>query len=817
MIGYRRSAWLLTTAFTGLCMAAMAAPANAQDQSQQTFQFDIPAESLGQALTDFSSVSSKQILMSEDAVKGRTTKGIHGRYTASQALDALLAGTGLEAEVNASGVLMVQSKNAEAASNEGAAKSKNDAIGVEDVVVTATRRPEEVRSIAGSVTAFSGNQLDALGAQGFADYLTRTPGVVFNYAVPGDSTVVIRGVSTSTYPEQGQGTTGLFINDVPLTDPFHSVAIPDIDTFDVDNVAILRGPQGTLFGSASMGGAVNYQAAKPNLEDFQTHLQAMLNVPIITDELAVRGVFIYRQDPGFIDNIGTGRKNSNRTVFRGGRFEATWAPTSSTTLNYLFLQQSEATSDLDYAEPGFAGKFAKNTVMPEPFNFGVTINSLRLDQVFDAGTLTLMASDHRKSQREVGDFTLFYNFIDPAVSPYKSLQIGNSHGDTYEARFASPTGGTFEYLVGAFHDRTHEFFDARIFTPGANTADLSAGIDGTFGPGTAAAILQPGNTLENDTAPFTGSESAVYGEASYRPVQDLKLTFGGRYYHTTTDSTSNLDGLSPYLDTGSAISAFTGGESDSGFLPKGSVTWTPNGDVMLYGLVSTGFRYGGANINSSPAAVHVPPSYGPDSLTNYEIGTRTNWFDRTLQLDATAFYIDWSNIQLQEYAGPGDLFGVNAGKARNDGVEFTGTWEVTDDLTLQSNLTYLSATLAQTFNPGGGQPVDPKGATLPGASKWQIGSTLSYRWRDAPFTPTFVLSERFISRSPGYFGNGTSQGNYTLVDGRVSFEVADSTLVTAFVNNIGNARGDTNAFIDPPLEQTLLQPRTFGITVDFQH
>jgi outer membrane receptor protein involved in Fe transport len=144
---------------------------------------------------------------------------------------------------------------------------------LEEIVVTATKRPERVRDISGSVSAYDQAALESLGAESFSDYLTRTPGVVFNAGVPGNSPATIRGVATTTGIAQAQGTTGYFINDVPMTDPFYSAGIPDIDTFDVDNVAVLRGPQGTLFGSASMGGAVNYQAARPDLANFDAHFR----------------------------------------------------------------------------------------------------------------------------------------------------------------------------------------------------------------------------------------------------------------------------------------------------------------------------------------------------------------------------------------------------------------------------------------------------------------------------------------------------------------------------------------------------------------
>lgn len=842
-----------------ICLAGVATSNADPASAAQKRTVNVPAEALAPALRAYAAETGLHLIYISEDLRDRRSDGARGRLTAAQALNRILRGTGLtyhfldadtisivplaqrgdSAAVDpaqshgAAGAKPARRANAKGASKGGETPLRGTAIELQPVLVTATRRPEDARSIAGSVTAFTGDELDALGAQGFSDYLMRAPGVAFNYSIPGDSTIVIRGVSTTTFPEQGEGTTAYFIDDVPLTDPFHSVAIPDIDTFDVDNVTIMRGPQGTLFGSASMGGAVDYEAAKPNLHEYQAHIQGtmeavdaggqggsgklMLNAPIVPGVLAVRGVFVYRSDPGFIDNVGTHQDNVNQTLNRGGRFEATWTPSDSSTVNYLFLKQSEDTRDLGYSEPGYAGLFAKNTVVPEPFKFGITINSLRLDQSLSAGTLTLMASYHQKTQLETGDFTSSFSFLVPGASAIVYRQTAQANGTTLEARFASPAGRKLEYVVGAFHDLTHENFNAVIGTQGLAATAVANEIDGVLGPGSGEAIVESNDLIENDLAPFSGSESAVYGQASYRPVREWKLTFGGRYYYTTTRSESLLQGLSPYLDTGgvAATQAYSGGESDTGFLPKGSITWTPNSEVMLYGLVSTGFRYGGANINSSPTTVKVPHDYKPDSLTNYELGTRTNWLENRLHLDATLFYIDWNNIQLQEYAGPGDLFGVNAGKAHNYGVEFTGAWQIDRNLSVRANLTRLTAKLATAFNPGGGLPIDPQGATLPGAAEWQAASTLMYRAAWLPLRPSLVLSQRYISSSPGLFGSDTEQGNYDLVDARVSVSIRN-LLVTAFVENIGNTRGVTNAVINPPLELTLVTPRTVGITLDYE-
>jgi iron complex outermembrane recepter protein len=804
-------------------LIALAAVASAQERT-----FNVPSESAALGIPEFARQAGIQIIAPVGQLHGVNTAAVQGKYDVRRALDVLLAGTGLEVASDKGDIIALQ--------KAATADPQSDALS--EIIVTATKRPEELRKIAGSVSALTGEDLAAVGAEGFADYLARTPGVVFNAAVPGDSPIVIRGVSTTTNFDQGEGTTAYFINDVPLTDPFFSVAIADVDTFDVDNVTVLRGPQGTLFGSASLGGAVNYQATKPNLSQYQFHLQStfegiedggiggsgkvMLNLPLISDVFAIRGVFIYRQDPGYIDNLGTGQHDSNDTLFRGGRLQATWAPTPSTTVSYLFLDQTEDTPDLGYAEPGYAGNLAKNTVIPEVNDYSVLVHNLRLDQDLGFATLTAMASYHEDQQSTVTDLTTTLDL--PGISPVAYPQQGTGKGTSFEARLASATGGPFEYLVGLFRNDTREPFNIIFDAPGAPPGALAASLNALIGPGAGAAIVQPGNILEHDNIGARGQENALFGEASYHVTPQWKLTFGGRLYNTTIDDYSQIHGFFPYLDTGGAqtIVAVNGRERDTGFLPKGSVTWTPDDALMVYGLVSTGFRYGGPNINASATGVQAPPTYKPDSLTNYELGTRTNWLERRLELDATAFYIDWSNIQLRQYAGPGDLFGVNAGKARNYGLEGTGAWRITPDLTLRSSVTYLDAKLIQAFNPGGGLPVDPAGATLPGASRWQVASSLAYQWRSAPLEPTFNLSQRYISTAPGSFGGlGLPQGGYVLVDGRATF-TARNFQVTGFVKNIGNSHGITNANLtgNPPpaaqIQEYLVQPRTFGITLDYK-
>jgi outer membrane receptor protein involved in Fe transport len=715
-----------------------------------------------------------------------------------------------------------------------------------EIIVTATKRSEAVREISGSITAFTGSYLQQLGAQDMADYLTGAPGVIFNGSTPGDSAVTIRGISTTTGTDQGQGTTGYFIDEIPLTDPFFAVAVPDIDTFDVDNVSVLRGPQGTLFGSASLGGAINYQTRKPDLTAWDVNLQAtgaalsegsgfdtsgkmMLNAPLINGTLAVRAVFIYREDAGFIDNVGVGVKDSNRTLNKGGRVQVLWSPTEGTSLKYMFLDQITSNRDNNADMPDLVGPYNRSTVVLEQSQFESLIHHLRLDQDLGFATLTASAAYHEKTATGTSDLT-------PALAPLVTGAIqaisggavtfvpsqvtspapGSSRGTTFEVRVASAADphSRFDYLVGVMRDETSMKEYQYVLVPG-----ISPVIDAIFGPGSSSQ-LTPSDSIVNSYIPAKGTETAAFGEATYHINSQWKATLGGRAFRTEIENQSIASGLYVLLNTGApTLNQTASPQKQSGFSPKASVTWTPTADLMTYGLVSKGFRYGGPNI--IPPQPGVPADFKSDSLWNYELGVRSDFLDHRLDLDGTLFYIDWSDIQLRQQTDAGLNYAVNAGKARSMGVEFSGAWLITRDLKFSTSATYLDAELTQPFNATpfeGGVTAVPAGTPLPGASKWSLANTLTYTWSNVPLQPNFLISHRFVSSATsGTIGQNLEQGNYHLFDFRAAVPIHNFK-ITAFVSNIANKRGVTTAqeLSANLLEDFLVRPRTIGITLDYR-
>jgi len=682
-----------------------------------------------------------------------------------------------------------------------AATSVEDHGLLEEIVVTATKRPERVRDISGSVSAFDQAGLEALGAQSYADYLTRTPGVVFNASVPGNSPAIIRGVATTTGIAQAQGTTGYFIDEVPLTDPFYSAGIADIDVFDVDNVTVLRGPQGTLFGSASMGGAINYQAARPDLAQFGAHFRggwdrnaaqedgygvhAMFNAPIAPGVFAIRAVYGRRQVGGYVDNVGTGERNSNQTTIQGGRFLATFTPVSGTTVNYLFLTQTDSTVDQGATQPA-AGPYAKSTVLPEPFDYRTTLHNVRLDQELGFSTLTATATYHEKVFSTQQD----YSALVPPFAPVSFLEPGSSRGETFEARLVSPAAQRFEYLIGAFSDSTSEHILDQLVAA-------------------AALPLFGTSTLLDAPVRIEGRESALFGEGTWHFNSQLKFTLGGRLFQTRLATTTSTSG--PFVGPASTTE---GRSRQTGFSPKASVTWQPGGETLVYALASRGFRFGGPNI-ARDANFSIPSQFNSDSLWNYELGARTTFLDRRLQLDGTLYWIDWRDIQVTQTSPGGFIYTANAGRARNRGFETTAQYLVVNGFSLQAAVTYLDGVLRRDFGTSAG--LLPAGTRLPGASRWQVSESMVYSPAASTLSPTFTVSHRYLSRTPGeLMPVPQQQGGYSVVDLRagVALRRVECSL---YVNNVGNTRGVSEAVsgVHGPV-QFIIQPRTIGISLDYR-
>ncbi|MFT4075138.1 MAG: TonB-dependent receptor [Asticcacaulis sp.] len=704
------------------------------------------------------------------------------------------------------------------------------------VIVTVTKRSEKVRSVSASVSAVTGKQLEDIGADSYADYIQRVPGAVFNNYMPGVSHVTLRGIATTSGNAQGQGTTGYYINDIPLTEPGWTIVVPDIDTFDVNRVEVLRGPQGTLFGAASMGGAVNYvsnvastkgfdykiegDVSSTKNADVSTGMKIMLNVPLIEDKLAFRVVGYASDEKGYLDNIGAGVDGSNEVKTTGGRLSFVYTPSADTKLTWLSLYQQTDAADSSYMIPSL-GDLKRTSAQLEPVKTDVELHSLRVDHDFGWATFTGLASYGTKSQEWTIDYTpyeIYYNAdLDlNLTSPLYIKDGGSSKNTTFEARLASPKGDKWEWLIGAMYYKSDKDLTEVI---GAEGAAAAFNQSSWANDSNAGSVIAPdGEVFNGYYTTVKGTEQAVFGELSYNFTSKWKLTFGGRLFQTEVYSGTLQDGFSTY-NTTTHIDTPVFSEStskDSGFSPKVALTWKPSEDLMVYGLVSKGFRFGSPNVPGL-SAYDIPSGSTSDELINYEVGMRSNWLGNKLLLDATLFYVDWTDIQLRLQTPDYFNYSANGGAAKSQGVEFAATWRATDRLDLSTSITYTDAELTEDMYIlyyGTAKA----GTALPGSSKWSVANSLAYRF-SGPLNPVFTLTHSYLSRglsdlSSAAIGSPNYQGDYNLFNARLKIDIGDGTSLSFYADNIADERGVTRQVSEVNgTGQGIIKPRTLGMRV----
>lgn len=708
------------------------------------------------------------------------------------------------------------------------------------IIVTAGKRDEDIRQVALSISAVTGDQLKAMNANSLSDYITRLPGVVFNDYQPGISEVVIRGVAATTYHEQGQTTVGYYLNEVPIVEPGFPIGIPDVDTFDLQRVEVLRGPQGTLFGSSTLGGLVNYVAnvadaskidaaasgligtTKNASGELNYAAKAMINVPLVQDQLALRLVAMQRSDAGYLDNPGIGVNGSNDFRSRGLRGSIVAHLGETTKVTFLSSYQDSKLDDQTYLD--LKNPYIRDLPRAETQKTDFWMSSLRLDQeIGDIANLTVLGSITKKNNTTV--FSYPYAYVTGVTTgDGAAYSVGDADAliKTVEARLASAGEGPFKWLVGVSYMQAKKNSYDQIFQSGAGAfidanPDLFGGYSGTQ--------LTPGDRLYGYYTTSTNEDFGVFGELSFKPVEQFEITVGGRYFDTTAKA--------DVLNQAGALGGYPGGytptdssgsvnQKEDGFTPKVTLAYRPSKNLMAYATYSEGFRVGGINPNAG-LLPSIPQAYESDKVKNYEAGIKAQTPDGRFAIDLTGFQIDWDNIQARLFGPAPSYFSyvVNAGGARIKGVEFSGTVNVNRMVRFSSNVTWQDAKIT-TFLP---YPFDaaglggyPKGTTLPGSSKWSISNNLTLTFADVSGAPTFDIAHRYLSSAPTSFDDVSRRGDFNVFDLRASVGLGEKVRLMAFANNVFDKYGVLNApFANDAFvpQGSIIRPRTIGLRFDW--
>jgi outer membrane receptor protein involved in Fe transport len=692
-----------------------------------------------------------------------------------------------------------------AAQQSAASKAEEDAT--QTVVISANKRLEKQREVAGTVSVLQGSDLERRGARDQEDFLKLTPGVQLNRGDPNNSGITIRGLSSQASPESGgaqQNASGSYLEDVPLASPIGKGLVADILPFDLDRIEVLRGPQGALFGSGSLGGAVRYLLAKPDLRAFGATVQVgassvsqgktaaslygMVNAPI-GDKAALRVVAFDRTAPGYIDNKGTNTKDANEVRQTGGRVLATFKPLRELTATFVASTQKTRQDDFSYVF-GDPKKLEHDNPSLGRGTSQFDFSSLTVDYDLGGAILTSVTGYWKTKANGNGDDTRLFATLGLPLPLVARFSASSSDAKSQELRISSKPGGAFSWVAGVFYQ-----------TNKGSSAAKQSDATGAFG---VVDLVDLKTTSE-------GTEKAVFFDGEYSLGGGWSAGLGGRFYKTST----------AFQQTGSVFGAPSNGPvlagGDRGNTPKVSVKYR-FGDNMWYALASKGYRYGG--VNEGPPLT----PFKSDSLWNYETGVRLSPAPG-VQLDLTAFMLEWTNAQFTYFEQRGQLgfSGIgNVGKARSSGLEAALRWRINTSFDVAASLAHIDAkTTKDVLTPVGlRQEKIASGARLPGTAKLQTALQGNYRFAGPlgsagrlNITHTHV-GERVIDLTAFYKAPA-----YDTVDLGVNFNKGPWT-VAAGVGNVADKRGIMNIQGTPDGNQAFQQyylqrPRTVDVSMRY--
>lgn len=698
---------------------------------------------------------------------------------------------------------------------------------LDEVIVTATKRPERAADVPLSIHAISHREIERSRAQSFRDYLSAVPGVAFADVGLADAKINIRGISTDVFSEV-RPLTGVYLDETPIADPgthfiVQSPANPKL--VDVSHVEILRGPQGTLYGAGAMGGAIRIVTNPPDPSQDTAEVggsfldtshggagleaDGMLNVGFSPDT-ALRLVSYVHQFDGFIDNVGTGRDNVNDDAIKGWRLAGRYTP-GAADVTATVSRQTRESHGLNISNVSLP-RYQQSTRIDESHEDEWTLYNMVARYDFERAQLTSSTSYLERGWQVTSDtsgYLAFFGVDTGTVDGTHTQELGEF---VQELRIASRSRGAFEWLAGVFYSTRDQIWEHRFPAPGFDAAT----------GGIAAAANAPDH-LGVGRADFEHEQVAAFGELTYRPASRWQMTLGGRGYRIR--ETSDVDAL------GLLAGGFTRATRDSdetGFSPKLSVSYQPGEQTLLYATASQGFRPGGPNFTPVPqplcgsdlAAIGLssaPDVYRADSLWNYEIGLKGQWREGRVKLSSALYHIDWSDVQLLVFLSCGTAFIHNAGAARSRGGELEFSGRPLEKLELSLGMGYVDAELTSYVRELNVQP----GARMPGTPRFNWHGSLTYTFHKAAEAEAFVrVAFHHVDESYGTFvPSGLPRLRapaYDVVNLRAGLD-RSSWSVAIFADNLFDEYGVVNTVDDFGLHPSddwynLLRPRTVGVT-----
>jgi iron complex outermembrane receptor protein len=659
----------------------------------------------------------------------------------------------------------------------------SDDTKLDEIIVTAQRREESLDKVALSVTAFSQKTMDEYHITTFDDLASVVPGLslstVGTSQQQSNSDVAIRGI----FSGGNSPTTGIYIDETPIAVRQNLAAgfsgSPHPDVFDLDRIEVLRGPQGTLFGSSAMGGVIRFITPQPNLESSSGYAKAEFDytergapsyaiglaygAPIVQGVAGFRVSGWFHSDGGFIDieNPYTGEilnRNANKETSYTLRPAFTFAPTENLTITpAIFIQHQHTDAPAEYWRTGLPnpeqGAFASGYGFRDPGQPATDdfkMPSLAVKFNFAGLSLQSDTSYLDRSYTGYDDYSqllpAFFGdrSLDPALSNFNSYDQNVVWTRAWQQEFrlsSLDTTSRFNWVVGAYY--RHALDGVQQFI----APDLDPLTELLFGQTSLQTFGSPdfvtGGLAVDSFSRFTTvtEQKALFGEITYEIVPRVKVNVGVRVEHSSVQDQIEQYG-GPLQGTTFATTVLPD-QVQTPITPRFGVTWQYTDKDMVYATASKGYRPGGSNSPNATAnplcepsfqalgLTSVPSTYESDSLWSYEIGAKDSLFDNRLSFQTSVYYIDWSGIQTTvNLPSCGAFYTANRGKAISQGFDFQVAAILAEGLKVSANVGYTDAYYPDAAFGASVDGVTPlligAGDKLPNVAPWSASAHADY-------------------------------------------------------------------------------------------
>jgi len=687
--------------------------------------------------------------------------------------------------------------------------------GIEEIVVTAQRRSENLQDVPVTVAALPSDTLSKIDVRDVVSLTTVVPALKLQNT-NGYLTGSIRGVGGNSVGPGYENQVALYVDDVYIGAPASSI----LSFNNIQQVDVLKGPQGTLFGRNATAGVIQITTREPTQELSGSAKVTYGNYHDIAGDLYIAGglsdgiradlsLHARTQDEGYGHRLDAALEpvgDIMRLIHDlGVRSKVVIEPTATTRITvigeYIDTKNSYTTVPTPGTVNGFTGQvnpdFGYSTPFDGPAEFGGWAGggSIKLEQ--EIGALELFSlTSYRKAH------SVFYFDFDRTLLPAAHIFADQFDRQfSQEVQLRSGSGGALRWIVGAFYYKArgdwNDFLLARVGST---------------------------NIVVDDTQKT--DSFAVFGQATYEILPDTNLTLGARY---TWDKKSEVDGSTTIVVNASgAVAAFVPvpNRSEKTAEPTFRVSldhrFSP--ELMVYASLNTGYKSGGYNIGAPGS-----PSFGPEKLTAYEVGLKSDLFDRRVRFNMSGFYNDYRNIQVQQLLGT-SVGVTNGGTARTYGIEADLTAQLTDDLRLTNSVTWLDAkfkdfTGCLLVPAGGGQPANPNGDCsgnrIPLSSEFSGSTIIDYTYDLGGGGKVNFNGNASYTTDLFYdVGENFRQKGYVLLGASAAWtNAADTLTIRLYGNNLTDRRVVSYQSISTAngnSTQNYRPPRTYGISAEYK-